>query len=95
MRAGKRESTMIHTRGQRKVRQGRVVSDRMNKTVVVAVERKIAHPLYKKIIRKNKKLVAHDEQNECRLGDIVQVMETRPLSRTKHWRVTKVLERAQ
>ena len=86
---------MTQARGLRKVRYGTVVSDRMDKTVVVRVERKYAHPLYKKIIRRSTKLVAHDEANECKVGDTVEVMETRPLSRTKRWRVIRVLERAQ
>ena len=79
----------------RKVRQGRVVGDRMDKTVVVAVERLVQHPLYGKRLKRTKKLHAHDEQNDCREGDLVEVMETRPLSKTKRWRVTRVVERAR
>lgn len=79
----------------RKVRQGRVVSDRMDKTVVVAVERLVQHPLYGKRLKRTKKLHAHDEQNDCHEGDLVEVIETRPLSKTKRWRVTRVVERAR
>ncbi|MGH7571790.1 MAG: 30S ribosomal protein S17 [Gemmatimonadota bacterium] len=79
----------------RKLRQGRVVSDRMDKTVVVAVERLVQHPLYGKRLKRTKKLHAHDEQNDCHEGDLVEVMETRPLSKTKRWRVTRVVERAR
>lgn len=79
----------------RKVRQGRVVSDRMEKTVVVAVERVVQHPLYGKRVKRTTKLHAHDERNDCHEGDLVEVMETRPLSKTKRWRVTRVVERAR
>ncbi|HUG02196.1 MAG TPA: 30S ribosomal protein S17 [Longimicrobiales bacterium] len=79
----------------RKARQGTVVSDRMDKTVVVAVVRRTAHPLYGKMIKRTKRYSAHDEQNEARVGDIVRIVETRPLSRTKRWRVAEVLERAE
>lgn len=79
----------------RKVRQGRVVSDRMDKTVVVAVERVVQHPLYGKRVKRTTKLHAHDERNDCHEGDLVEVMETRPLSKTKRWRVTRVVERAR
>ncbi len=82
-------------RGRRKVRQGAVVSDRMTKTVVVAIEEKVRHPLYGKIVRRTTKFKAHDENDECRIGDIVEIMETRPLSREKHWRVARILERAK
>ncbi len=82
-------------RARRKARQGTVVSDRMDKTVVVAVERRTAHPLYGKMIKRTKKYHAHDEQNDVRVGDIVRIVETRPLSRTKRWRVAEVLERAE
>ena len=74
---------------RRKVRVGRVVADRMDKTVTVRVERRAAHRLYKKSIKRNKRFKAHDEQNEARLGDTVKIMETRPLSKTKRWRVRR------
>ncbi|GIV18577.1 MAG: hypothetical protein KatS3mg023_0328 [Armatimonadota bacterium] len=83
------------TRGRRKVRVGTVVSDRMDKTVVVAVERMMRHPLYGKTVKRTKKFHAHDENNECRVGDVVEIMETRPLSRTKRWRVARVIQKAQ
>jgi small subunit ribosomal protein S17 len=82
-------------RGLRKVRVGRVVSDRMDKTVVIAVERLIQHPLYKKYIRRTLKLYAHDKNNECKIGDVVRVVEMRPLSKLKRWRVAEILERAK
>lgn len=83
------------TRPRRKVRQGRVVSDKMEKTVVVATETLVEHPLYGKRIRRTSKYHAHDEENDCREGDLVEIMETRPLSKTKRWRVTRVIERAR
>jgi len=79
----------------RKTRVGKVVSDKMDKTIVVAVETRVAHPLYKKIIKRTYKLKAHDENNECGSGDIVRVMETRPLSKEKRWRMVEVLEKAK
>jgi len=82
-------------KGRRKVRVGVVVSDKMDKTVVVAVMRSYRHPIYKKTIRRTKKYMAHDEQNQCRVGDRVEIIETRPLSRHKRWRVRQILERAQ
>jgi small subunit ribosomal protein S17 len=82
-------------RGRRKVRVGVVVSDKMDKTVVVAVTRSFRHPLYGKTIRRTKKYMAHDEENACRVGDRVEIVETRPLSRRKRWRVRAILERAQ
>ena len=85
---------MSETRGKRKERVGIVVSDKMDKTVVVAVERLVPHPLYGKRIRRTKKFMAHDENNECRVGDKVRIMETRPLSRHKRWRVVEILERS-
>lgn len=85
----------VQPRGERKVRQGTVVSDRMDKTIVVLVERRTTHPLYRKIVTRSEKLHAHDDTNECRIGDRVRVMETRPLSKTKRWRVVEVLERAK
>ena len=82
-------------RAQRKTRVGTVVSDKMDKTVVVAVERLVRHPLLGKTIRRTTKLKAHDEQNQCQIGDKVQVMETRPLSKEKRWRVVSILEKAK
>ncbi len=82
-------------RNLRKVRVGKVVSDKMDKTVVVAIEDHIKHPLIGKIVKKTYKLKAHDEQNECGIGDTVRVMETRPLSKSKRWRVVKVVEKAR
>ena len=82
-------------RNTRKVREGLVVSDKMDKTVVVAVEDRVKHALYGKVMRKTSKLKAHDEQNDARQGDRVRIMETRPLSATKRWRVVEVLERAK
>ncbi|HAA33752.1 MAG TPA: 30S ribosomal protein S17 [Firmicutes bacterium] len=82
-------------RGSRKVRVGKVVSDKMDKTIVVAVERSTRHPLYGKIIRKTKKYKAHDEDNTCRIGDKVRIMETRPLSRDKRWRLVEIVERTR
>jgi small subunit ribosomal protein S17 len=82
-------------RNLRKTRVGKVVSDKMDKTVVVAIEDNVAHPLYKKIIKKTIKLKAHDETNDCHTGDRVRIMETRPLSKDKRWRVVEVLERAK
>jgi small subunit ribosomal protein S17 len=80
--------------GRRKTRRGRVVSDAMDKTVVVSVERKVAHPLYGKRVTRRKKYYVHDETNEYRAGDVVVIEETRPLSRKKHWRVVQLIERA-
>ena len=82
-------------RNLRKVRTGKVVSDKMDKTIVVAVEDHVKHPLYKKIVKRTYKLKAHDENNECRKGDTVKVMETRPLSKDKRWRLVEVVERAK
>ena len=79
----------------RKTRVGRVVSDKMDKTIVVAVEDRTAHPLYKKIIKRTYKLKAHDENNECGVGDTVRVMETRPLSKDKRWRLVEIVEKAK
>jgi small subunit ribosomal protein S17 len=82
-------------RGFRKVREGLVISDKMEKTVVVAVEDRVKHPLYGKVLRRTSKLKAHDEANEAGIGDRVLLMETRPLSATKRWRVVEILERAK
>lgn len=82
-------------RNLRKVRVGKVISDKMDKTVVVAIEDHVKHPLIGKIVKKTYKLKAHDEQNECGVGDTVRVMETRPLSKTKRWRVMNIVEKAR
>ena len=87
--------TQAAERNRRKVREGYVVSDKMDKTVVVAVEDQVKHPLYGKVMRRTSKLKAHDEQNQCGIGDRVLLMETRPLSATKRWRVVEILERAK
>jgi small subunit ribosomal protein S17 len=86
---------MNNPRGLRKERSGLVVSDRMQKTVVVLVERTVVHPKYKKYLRRRTKVKAHDESNQCHVGDRVMIVESRPLSRDKRWRVSKVLERAK
>ena len=85
----------MESRGLRKERSGVVVSDRMHKTCLVSVERTVVHPRYKKILRRRTKVKAHDERNECHVGDRVLIVECRPISRDKRWRVSKVLERAQ
>ena len=85
----------IETRGRRKVFSGLVVSDKMDKTAVVEVEDRKKHPLYGKVIRSTKKYKAHDEDNQCGVGDRVSIMETRPLSKTKRWRVVEILEKAK
>ena len=82
-------------RNLRKTRTGKVVSDKMDKTVVVAVEDHVKHPLYKKIVKRTYKLKAHDENNECGIGDTVKVMETRPLSKDKRWRLVQIVEKAR
>ena len=82
-------------RNLRKTRVGNVVSDKMDKTVVVAIADNVRHPLYKKIIKRTVKLKAHDEENQCGIGDRVMVMETRPMSKDKRWRVVEILEKAQ
>jgi small subunit ribosomal protein S17 len=88
-------SVEVEDRKPRKIRQGLVVSDKMDKTVVVLVEDRVKHALYGKVMRRTSKLKAHDEQNQCGIGDRVQIMETRPLSATKRWRVVEVLEKAK
>lgn len=82
-------------RNLRKTRIGKVVSDKMDKTIVVAVENNVKHPLYKKVVKRTYKLKAHDENNECGIGDKVEVMETRPLSKDKRWRLVSILEKAK
>ncbi len=86
---------MTETRGLRKVRSGLVISDRMDKTVVVRVVDLKQHPMYKKVVRRSAKFTAHDENNECGVGDRVRIMETRPISKNKRWRVVEVLEKAR
>ncbi len=85
----------MEERNLRKTRVGKVVSDKMDKTIVVAIEDHVKHPLYKKIVKKTYKLKAHDENNECKPGDTVRVMETRPLSKDKRWRLVQIIERAK
>ena len=89
------QTTPTSERKPRKVRQGLVLSDKMDKTVVVSVEDRVKHALYGKVLRRTSKLKAHDETNQCGIGDRVLIMETRPLSATKRWRVVEVLERAK
>ena len=92
------ENTATQTadeRNKRKVREGLVVSDKMDKTIVVAVEDRVKHALYGKVLRKTSRLKAHDETNQCGIGDRVLIMETRPLSATKRWRLIEVLEKAK
>ena len=86
---------MVVERNLRKTRTGKVVSNKMQKTIVVAVEDHVKHPLYNKIVKRTYKLNAHDENNECNIGDTVKVMETRPLSKDKRWRLVEVIERAK
>ena len=86
---------MTEERALRKTRVGMVVSDKMNKTVVIAIEDNVKHPVYGKIIKHTLKVHAHDENNECGVGDKVKIMETRPLSKTKRWRVVEVIEKAK
>jgi small subunit ribosomal protein S17 len=85
----------MDSRGLRKERSGLVVSDRMQKTVVVSIERTVMHPRYRKVLKRRTKVKAHDESNQCHVGDRVLIVECRPLSRDKRWRVSKVIERAQ
>jgi len=86
---------MAERTSRRKVRVGTVVSDKMDKTIVVKVETRMPHPLYGKIVSRSVKYKAHDEENQCRVGDVVRIMETRPLSRTKRWRLVEIVERAE
>ena len=85
----------MENRNLRKTRFGKVVSNKMDKTIVVAIEGRVKHPLYKKIVDRTYKLKAHDENNECNIGDRVKVMETRPLSKDKRWRLVEIIERAK
>ena len=82
-------------RNERKNRIGRVVSDKMDKTIVIAIKTKVKHPLYGKTVNKTSKLKAHDENNQCKVGDTVKIMETRPLSREKRWRLVEIIEKAK
>jgi small subunit ribosomal protein S17 len=88
-------ASMSEQRGLRKTRVGKVISDKMDKTVVVEVKARVRHPLYGKIMNQSSKLKVHDESNECGIGDTVSVMETRPLSKTKRWRVVEIVEKAK
>ncbi len=91
----KREATQATDRNSRKTRIGKVVSDKMAKTVVVSIERRVQHPVYGKMVRRTTKLKAHDELNEAKTGDTVRIMETRPLSKDKRWRLVEIIERAR
>jgi len=86
---------METNRNLRKERMGVVVSDKMDKSIVIAVKRKVKHPIYGKFVNKTKKFIAHDEENSCNIGDFVKIMETRPLSKRKNWRLVEILERAK
>jgi small subunit ribosomal protein S17 len=85
----------METRNLRKERTGVVVSNKMEKSIVIAVKRKVKHPIYGKFVNKTTKLMAHDEKNECNIGDVVKIMETRPLSKSKCWRLVEIIERAK
>lgn len=85
----------MEMRGYRKTRIGVVVSDKMDKTIVVAIKTKVRHPLYGKMVNRTRKFKAHDENNECGIGDTVKIMETRPLSKDKHWRLVEIIEKAK
>jgi len=85
----------MEKRNLRKERIGIVTSDKMDKSIVVAVERKVKHPKYGKFVKKTTKFVAHDEKNDCNIGDMVKIMETRPMSKTKNWRLVEIVERAK
>ena len=86
---------MAEARGMRKTRIGVVVSDKMDKTIVVAIRTRVKHPLYGKIMNRTNKIKAHDEENQCGVGDTVKIMETRPLSKEKHWRLVEIIEKAK
>lgn len=83
------------TRGRRKTRIGQVVSDKSNKTIVIEIRRRVPHPLYSKVVQRSSKLAAHDENNEASIGDTVMVIETRPLSKSKRWRLSEIVKKAQ
>ncbi len=89
------ENAQTITRTSRKTRIGTVVSDKMDKTVVVSIERRVQHPVYGKMVRRTKRLKAHDERNDAKTGDTVRIMETRPLSKDKRWRLVEIVERAR
>ncbi len=89
------ENAQTVNRGARKTRIGTVVSDKMDKTVVVSIERRVQHPVYGKMVRRTKRLKAHDERNDAKKGDTVRIMETRPLSKDKRWRLVEIVERAR
>ena len=93
--AKRREGSTAIERTSRKTRVGKVVSDKMMKTVVVSIERRVEHPVYGKMVRRTTKLKAHDEQNAAKTGDTVRIMETRPLSKDKRWRLVEIIERAR
>ena len=93
--ADKKTEATTEARGYRKTRRGYVVSDKMNKTIVVEVEDRVMHPLYKKVIRRSNKVKAHDETNSAGIGDLVVISETRPLSATKNWRLVEIVEKAK
>ena len=86
--------TKVRT-ARRKVRTGKVVSNKMNKSIVVAIERRVAHPIYKKYFKQTSRLMAHDEKQEAQIGDVVRIMETRPLSKQKRWRLVDIIEKAR
>ncbi|MCF8305973.1 MAG: 30S ribosomal protein S17 [Ignavibacteriales bacterium] len=85
----------MEERGLRKTRVGQVVSDKMQKSIVVAIERRVAHRIYRKYFKKTTKIMAHDENNQCTVGDIVRIMETRPYSKSKKWRLVEIIQKAQ
>ncbi|MTB49923.1 30S ribosomal protein S17 [Lewinella sp. W8] len=89
------QETAAPGRNERKTRDGIVVSNKMDKTIAVAIQRRLQHPIYGKYVKKTTKLIAHDENNECNIGDTVRIMETRPLSRRKRWRLVTILEKAK
>ena len=85
----------METRGLRKTRTGVVIKNGMDKSITISIERRIAHPIYKKYFKKTTKLMAHDEKNECNIGDVVKIMETRPISKNKNWRLVEMVEKAK
>ncbi|VAX23676.1 SSU ribosomal protein S17p (S11e) [hydrothermal vent metagenome] len=85
----------METRGIRKTRIGVVIKNGMDKSIMIAIQRKIAHPIYKKYFKKTTNLMAHDENNECNIGDVVKIMETRPISKNKNWRLVEIVEKAK
>ncbi len=89
------QTASTYVPGRKKIRQGKVVSNKMNKSIVVAIERQVVHPLYKKYYKQTKKVMAHDEENTCSIGDVVRVMESRPLSAKKRWTLVEIVERAK